>query len=655
MPLVDTQPDAVARMYAKSLYELAEGKGGRAAVEATLGELEEILDLARGDAKFAELLTSRAINAEKRDGSLTRIFKGRVSDLTLSFLRVLNDKGRISAITGVVAAFDSIVQDKLGRVEVDVFTAEPMDASALASLKGRLRQALGKDVIVHPYTDAAMIGGVKLRIGDRLIDGSIATQLRQVKDALDHDGAAALRSRIGSMIEGGVDLGTAPVVTPSATFDAIHSMAVPHAESPTTGPAVKPLPVTAAAPMAGAPIHKKTVASLNPTGKRVLIRVDFNVPLEDGRITDDRRIREAVPTIRSVMDRGGRAILVSHMGRPEGKGYEAEYSLKVAATRLGELLGKPVGFPSQDCTDAAAAAAVAAMKDGEVVLLENLRFHKGEKKGDPAFAAKLAAYADAYVNDAFGTCHRPDASMVAVPKAMAGKPRVCGFLVEREIRFLSATLANPGKPFVVVLGGAKVSDKLGAIENLLPKADTILVGGAMAYTFLAAMGKNVGNSKVEPDRLADAKRIIDLDKKLKVEILYPVDHVCSSQFAESTGDIEVFEDTIKDGYMGLDIGPKTQTKFALVLRKAKTIVWNGPMGVFEWSPFSQGTRQVAKAIAEATKTGAVSIVGGGDSAAAVDAFGLADQMSHVSTGGGASLEMLEGKKFESVELLDAAN
>ncbi|MFZ2875229.1 MAG: phosphoglycerate kinase [Phycisphaerales bacterium] len=399
---------------------------------------------------------------------------------------------------------------------------------------------------------------------------------------------------------------------------------------------------------------KKTIASVDVAGKRVLIRVDFNVPVEHGVITDDRRIREAIPTIRSVIDRGGRAVLVSHMGRPEGTGYEAEFSLRGAAAKLSELLGKPVSFPSQDCTDAGAASAVAALRDGEVTLLENLRFHKGEKKGDAGFAAKLAAYADVYCNDAFGTAHRPDASMVAVPRALAGKPRVSGFLLEKEIKFLSEALANPARPFVVVLGGAKVSDKLGCIENLLPKADTILVGGAMAYTFLAAMGKKVGTSRVEADKIAEAKKIIDLDKKMKVEIMYPVDHVCSTLFDEKAGDIEVFDGDIKDGFMGLDIGPKTQTKYAILLSKAKTIVWNGPMGVFEWSPFQQGTQQVAKAIAQATSAGATSIVGGGDSAAAVDKFGLASRMSHVSTGGGASLEMLEGKRFESVGLLDEA-
>jgi phosphoglycerate kinase len=397
---------------------------------------------------------------------------------------------------------------------------------------------------------------------------------------------------------------------------------------------------------------KKTIANVDVRGKRVLIRVDFNVPIEDGKITDDRRIAGAVPTIQSVISRGGRAILMSHLGRPEGTGYSAEDSLKPAAERLSELLSVPVAFPSTDCTDAAAAAAVNALTDGGVLLLENLRFHKAEKKGDATFAAKLAAYGDIYVNDAFGTSHRPDASMVAVPTAMAGKPRVSGLLVEKEIKFLSEALATPAKPFVVVLGGAKVSDKMACIENLLPKADAVLVGGAMAYTFLKALGRNVGNSRVEEDRIGDAKRMIDQAAKLKCDLILPVDHVCGDSFSESPADIEVFDENIKDGFMGLDIGPKTQTKFALTLRKAKTVVWNGPMGVFEWTAFSQGTHQVAKAIAEATKGGAVSIVGGGDSAAAVEKFNLADKMTHVSTGGGASLEMLEGKKFESVTLLD---
>lgn len=399
---------------------------------------------------------------------------------------------------------------------------------------------------------------------------------------------------------------------------------------------------------------KKTIAAIPVADQRVLTRVDFNVPIEDGQITDDRRIAAAIPTIKSIIDRGGRAILMSHLGRPEGQGHEAEHSLKPAADRLGQLLGKPVAFPSTDCTDAAAAQAVAAMKNGDVLLLENLRFHKGEKKGDTGFAAKLAAYGDIYCNDAFGTAHRPDASMVAVPQAMAGKPRVAGLLLERELKYLSDALRAPAKPFVVVLGGAKVSDKMAAIESLLPKADALLVGGAMAYTFLKALGRKVGSSRVEEDRLADAKRALDLAAKLHAELLLPTDHVCSTVFAAHGGDIEVFDGDIKDGYMGLDIGPKTIAKYSQVLSRAKTVVWNGPMGVFEWPPFAVGTSQVARAIADATAKGCTSIVGGGDSAAAVEKFGLADKMSHVSTGGGASLEMLEGKKFQSVDLLDEA-
>ena len=399
---------------------------------------------------------------------------------------------------------------------------------------------------------------------------------------------------------------------------------------------------------------KKNIQSVEVAGKRVLIRVDFNVPIENGQITDDRRIRSAIPTIKSVIDRGGRAILCSHLGRPEGTGYQAEDSLAPCARKLSELIGKPVAFPSKDCVDADSAAAVSNAKNGEIVLLENLRFHKAEKKGDPAFASKLAAYAEIYCNDAFGTCHRPDASMVAVPKAVGSRPKVVGFLVEKEIKYLSEALKSPAKPFVVVLGGAKVSDKMAAIENLLPKASAIVVGGAMAYTFLAAMGSKVGTSKVETDRLADAKRAIDLAKSLKAELLLPTDHVCATEFSENAKDVQVFEGAIKDGCMGLDIGPKTQASYGAALRKAKTIVWNGPMGVFEWERFSAGTKAVASAIVDATKAGATSIVGGGDSAAAVEQFGVAEKISHVSTGGGASLEMLEGKAFESVAVLDEA-
>ena len=401
---------------------------------------------------------------------------------------------------------------------------------------------------------------------------------------------------------------------------------------------------------------KKTIEAVDVAGKRVLVRVDFNVPLKDEgdvmTITDDRRIRSALPTIKSIIDRGGRAILMSHLGRPEGTGYEPKQSLEPVARRLGELLEKPVAFPTQDCTTAG--DAVNEMNDGDVLVLENLRFHKAEKKGDPDFASKLAGYADVYVNDAFGTCHREDASMVAVPRAMQGKPRVVGFLVEREIRYLSEAIENPERPFIVILGGAKVADKLPAIENLMPKADHLLIGGAMAYTFVKALGHEVGDSRVEEEHLTAAKSMIDSAAKSHVELHLPTDHVCSTEFHASQGDIEIFVDHIEPGFMGLDIGPSTQAHYASLIRAAKTVVWNGPMGVFEWGPFKVGTKIVAEAMADVTLRGGTTIVGGGDSASAAEVFGVADKVSHVSTGGGASLEMLQGKDFTSVGLLDEA-
>lgn len=399
---------------------------------------------------------------------------------------------------------------------------------------------------------------------------------------------------------------------------------------------------------------KQSIQHTDVAGKRVLIRVDFNVPLKDGAISDDGRIVAALPTIRSVIDRGGRAILMSHLGRPEGKGYEASLSLRPVAERLSQLLGKPVAFPAQSVKDPAVPGAIASMSDGDVLMLENLRFHGCEKRNDPDFARLLASFADVYVNDAFGTCHRTDASMVGVPAAMGAKPRVAGLLVEKEIAYLSGALANPKREFTVILGGAKVSDKLPAIEHLLPKADHILIGGAMAYTFLKALGHEVGTSRVEENMLKDAKRIIDMAAEHKADMHLPEDHICSTRFAEDSGDIEVFDDQIKPGFMGLDIGPKTVSRYSAIIKRSKTIVWNGPMGVFEWAPFRMGTRQIAQAVAEATDAGATSIVGGGDSASAAELFGVTDRLSHVSTGGGASLEMLEGKKFKAVELLDEA-
>lgn len=399
---------------------------------------------------------------------------------------------------------------------------------------------------------------------------------------------------------------------------------------------------------------KQTIANIDVAGKNVLIRVDFNVPLDGSSITDDRRIQAALPTINSVITRGGKAILMSHLGRPAGKGYEEAFSMAPIAKRLSEILDKEVKIPAENCKSPEIATAVAAMNDGDVILLENLRFHGCEKRCEVDFAAQLAAHGDIYVNDAFGTCHRDHTSMVGVPNAMGNKPKVAGFLVEKEIAYLTEALADPKRDFTVILGGAKVSDKLPAIEHLLPKADHIIVGGAMAYTFLQALGHSVGTSIVEEKMVGEAKRIIELAAESKTDLHFPEDHICSTIFAEKAGDIKVFDDQIKDGFMGLDIGPKTAARYSQIIKASKTIVWNGPMGVFEWKPFMMGTKLIAEAVADATDAGATSIVGGGDSAAAAEIFGVADRISHVSTGGGASLEMLEGKRFKAVDLLDDA-
>jgi phosphoglycerate kinase len=395
---------------------------------------------------------------------------------------------------------------------------------------------------------------------------------------------------------------------------------------------------------------KKTIADVPVDGKRVLMRVDFNVPLDDaGAITDDRRIRAALPTVRSVIDRGGRLVLMSHLGRPGGTGPEPAFSLRPAAERLGELLdGAPVTF-AEDCTGDVAERAVEAVPPGGVVVLENLRFHAGEKKNDPAFAAALAKLGDVYVNDAFGTAHRSHASMVGVPAAISG-PSVCGFLMARELEYLVETIASAERPFIAVLGGAKVSSKLGAIRNLRDRVDAILVGGAMAYTFLRARGEATGDSLVEMDMLDEARSIL---AEGGASILLPEDHV-RGQAVEADTETLVVTDGIDAGWLGLDIGPATIVRYTGAVASARTIIWNGPMGVFELPPFAAGTRAVAEAVADATDAGAVSVVGGGDSAAAVAAFGLDDRVSHVSTGGGASLQMLEGRDFESVGLLDDA-
>ncbi len=392
---------------------------------------------------------------------------------------------------------------------------------------------------------------------------------------------------------------------------------------------------------------KKRIDQVDVAGKCVLMRVDFNVPLDDsGRITDDRRIRMALPSIRDVLERGGRVVLMSHLGRPDGTGYQAEFSLAPVARRLAELLAPaPVHFAT-DVVGEDARAKVAALSNGEVLLLENLRFEAGEKKGDPQFAQQLAEFGDIYCNDAFGTCHRQDASMVAVPEAMAGKPRVVGFLVAKEIQYLRDTIDHPERPFVAILGGAKVSDKINVIKNLLQKCDNILIGGAMAYTFYLAQGGQVGNSLVEPDKTDLARELLQEGRD---RLVLPVDVHCGDAFRPDCNKQIVPAGQIPDGFEGLDIGPKTAELFSGIVARAKTVVWNGPMGVFEMPPFDAGTRAVAEAIAA---SGCTSIIGGGDSAAAIEQFGLADKVTHVSTGGGASLAMLEGKPFRAVELLD---
>ena len=399
---------------------------------------------------------------------------------------------------------------------------------------------------------------------------------------------------------------------------------------------------------------KKSVADIDPRGKAILVRVDFNVPQDDaGAITDDRRIRMALPTIRSILDRGGKAILMSHLGRPAGKGHEPEFSLAPVAARLGELLGRPVSLAS-DTGGSDSRAKAAALPAGGVLVLENVRFNKGEKKGDDtAYVAGLAGLADAYVNDAFGTCHRTEASMHAVPVAMkaAGKPALVGFLVQKEIQYLADAIARPKRPFVAILGGKKVSDKIAVITNLLSICDHVLIGGAMAYTFSLAQGGRTGTSLVEPDKLELAKELL---AKGGTKLVLPVDTHCADDFSSAARKQIVKAGEIPDGYEGLDIGPQTAARYAEIIRGAGTVVWNGPMGVFEMPPFDAGTKAVADAVAAATAGGAVTIIGGGDSAAAVEQLGYADRVSHVSTGGGASLEMLEGKAFETVAVLDEA-
>ncbi|MHC4573214.1 MAG: phosphoglycerate kinase [Planctomycetota bacterium] len=408
---------------------------------------------------------------------------------------------------------------------------------------------------------------------------------------------------------------------------------------------------------------KKTVADVAVRGKKVLMRCDFNVPLDENcNIASDDRIVKALPTIRNILDGGGALILMSHLGRPKGRRDE-KLSLAPVARRLSELLGKGVTFVD-DCIGPETEAKAKGLKSGECMLLENVRFRKEETIKDKAakedrqlrqakdkFAKELASMADVYVDDAFGTAHRDNASMYTVPLMMEGKPRVIGFLIEKELKFLGETVTNAERPFIAILGGAKVSDKIGVIENLLDKVDCILIGGAMAYTFFKANEHTVGRSLCEDDFVDKATKVLKQAKEIGCEIVLPVDTVVAKEL-KAGAEHKVVSGNIEADWEGLDIGPATRKLFAEKLADVKTIVWNGPMGVFEMPPFDAGTKAVALAVAEATEKGARSVIGGGDSASAIQKLGLEDKVSHLSTGGGASLEFLEGKKFKCIEMLD---
>ena len=391
-------------------------------------------------------------------------------------------------------------------------------------------------------------------------------------------------------------------------------------------------------------LNKKTVEDLEVSGKRVLVRCDFNVPLKDGVITSDKRIVASLPTIKYLIDNNAKVILCSHLGRPKGE-FKPEFSLAPVAVRLSELLGKEVKMAT-DVVGESAQSLAASLNDGDVMIIENVRFHKEETKNDPEFSKKLADLADLYVNDAFGSAHRAHSSTTGVADYI---PAACGYLIQKEINFIGGALANPKRPLVAILGGAKVSDKIGVITNLLDKCDTIIVGGGMAYTFMKSLGYNIGTSLLEEDRVEDAKNMMETAKAKGVNFLIPVDNKVGKEYAPDTEAMVINSDEIPEGWMGLDIGPKTQELFANAIKGSGTVIWNGPMGVSEWENFAQGTIAVATAVAE---SGAISIIGGGDSAAAVQKLGFADKMSHISTGGGASLEFLEGKELPGIVALN---
>ena len=393
-------------------------------------------------------------------------------------------------------------------------------------------------------------------------------------------------------------------------------------------------------------LNKKSIEDIDVSSKRVLVRCDFNVPLDENKnITDENRIRGAIPTIKYLLSHNAKVILCSHLGRPKGE-FNMKYSLEPVAKRLSEILGLDVKM-AKDVIGDSAKELVANLKDGEVMLLENVRFHKEEEKNDPEFAKQLASFADIFVNDAFGTAHRAHASTAGVAAYL---PSVCGYLIQKEIKIMGDALSDPKHPFVAILGGAKVSDKIGVIENLLDKVDTLIIGGGMAYTFLKSKGYEIGISICENDKVELAKTLIQKAAAKGVKLLLPVDNVISDKFANDADHKSIDNDTIPANYMGMDIGMKSVAIFKDAIKDAKTVIWNGPMGVCEFSNFANGTREIATALA--ANPDAITIIGGGDSAAAIEQLGFADKMTHISTGGGASLEFLEGKVLPGIDVLD---
>ena len=389
--------------------------------------------------------------------------------------------------------------------------------------------------------------------------------------------------------------------------------------------------------------NKKSVEDIDVSGKKVLVRCDFNVPMKDGKITDETRINGALPTIKYLLPKNAAVILCSHMGRPKGE-FNPAFSLAPVAKRLSELLGQEVVLAA-DVIGEDAKAKAAALKPGEVMMIENVRFHKEEEKNDPAFAKELASMAEIYVNDAFGTAHRAHASTAGVADYL---PAVCGYLIQKEISVMGKALSDPARPFTAILGGAKVSDKIGVINNLIDKVDTLIIGGGMAYTFMRALGNTTGTSICEEDKLELASDLMKKARAKGVSFLIPVDNIVAREYKEDADFMRIYSDAIPDGWMGLDIGPTTQELFTKTIAGSGTVIWNGPMGVSEWENFAAGTRAVAKAVAEC---GGISIIGGGDSAAAVEKLGYADKMTHISTGGGASLEFLEGLELPGIACL----